>query len=97
MGYYNYTCNISTTQNYTSVSNTTYYTITKANTVLNLSSNSSWFIYYYTPHSISCTANNNEVNLTLYRNDTLVASGANLVYDNTTLAAQNYYYICNIR
>ena len=73
------------------------YIIEKAETLLNLNADPSWQITYGDTVNISCQANNNEVLLELYRNDTLVASGYELIYDYIEayeLAAGDYLYVC---
>jgi hypothetical protein len=71
------------------------YIINKAQTQLSLNAYPSWQVVYGTPVNVSCSANNNEVLLGLYRNNSLVASGYGLVYDYSTLPVGNYEYICN--
>ncbi len=95
-GVYNYVYNTTGNQNY-SAGTTPIRTLTvnQATTILNLTSIPSWNVTVGTQTNVSCSANNNEVFLTLYRNLTLVASGYNLISNVATLPVGNYTYVCN--
>jgi len=98
VGFYNYTYYYPESQNYTQAIITRFVTVKKNQTILNLTAYPSWQVVYGTPVNVSCEANNNEVLLNLYRNNTLVASGYGLVYDYIDpykLAAGEYLYVCN--
>ncbi|MEM5798142.1 MAG: right-handed parallel beta-helix repeat-containing protein, partial [Candidatus Aenigmatarchaeota archaeon] len=71
------------------------YLVNKAETILTLSAQPAWSVTYGTQTNITCSANNNEAQIALYRNDSQVASGYGLVYESTTLAAGLWNYTCN--
>lgn len=89
-GSWNYTCNVSETQNYTATENSSLFVIEPAATILNLTAAPSWNSVYGTETTVNCSANNAEVNVSLFRNDTEVS-----VPDIATLAAGSYNYTCN--
>ncbi|MGB9707804.1 MAG: hypothetical protein ACPLXC_00545 [Candidatus Pacearchaeota archaeon] len=95
-GVYNYVYNTTGNQNY-SAGSTPLRTlvVNQGATVLNLSALPSWNVTVGTQTNVTCAANNNEVLLNLYRNDSLVASGYNLVSNVATLPVGNYTYVCN--
>ncbi|RLJ08003.1 MAG: hypothetical protein DRP12_01365 [Candidatus Aenigmatarchaeota archaeon] len=94
-GTWHYVCNVTETQNYTGAEISATYQIDPAQTQLTLQSQPSWSVTYPTEINVSCQANNQEVLLELYRNDSLVASGYGLVYEKTTLSVGSYNYTCN--
>ena len=65
---WDYVCNSTATQNYTSASNSSSFTIDKAATVLTLDATPSWTETYGTATTINCTADNGEVSPQLLRN-----------------------------
>ncbi|MEM1577431.1 MAG: hypothetical protein QXM27_00190 [Candidatus Pacearchaeota archaeon] len=97
-GIYNYTFYYPESQNYTSETITRFLTVLSGETILNLTAYPSWNIVYGDIANISCSANNNEVLINLYRNNQLITSGYGIVYDFIDpyeLAAGNYLYVCN--
>ncbi len=95
VGLYNYTYYYPASQNYTEQSLTRWLNVTQGTTVLNLSAQPGWNVTVGTETNITCQANNNEVLINLYRNDTLVASGYTLIYETATLPEGAYGYVCN--
>ncbi len=71
------------------------FTINKASTSLSLSSSPSWSETYGVQTNVTCEADNPEVTVSLWRNDTLVGSAKNSVSDVQSLAVGNYSYVCN--
>ena len=65
------------------------FAISKAETLLNLTASPDWNVTYGTQTNVSCKANNQEVQLNLYRNGTQVT-----IPDVQTLAAGVYNYTC---
>jgi len=66
------------------------YIINPAQTILTLTALPGWNVQNGTQTNVSCTANNNEVTLRLYRDSTLVSNP-----DIQTLPIGNYNYTCN--
>jgi len=95
-GVYNYVYNTTGNQNY-SAGSTPVRTliVNQGTTVLNLTAQPGWNVTVGTQTNVSCAANNNEVLINLYRNNSLVASGYNLVSNVATLPVGNYNYTCN--
>ncbi|MCX8194261.1 MAG: hypothetical protein N3G19_02795 [Candidatus Pacearchaeota archaeon] len=95
-GVYNYVYNTTGNQNY-SAGSTPIRTLTvnRGTTILNLSAQPGWNVTVGTQTNVSCQANNGEVLINLYRNNSLVASGYNLVSNVATLPIGNYNYTCN--
>ncbi len=99
---HNYTCNISASQNYTSASNSSNYTITRANPSGNLGLalngiESDTAITYGTQSNAtgwSDLVNNQDLTFNLYGNGILANSG-DPASDVQTLAAGNYTYVYN--
>ncbi|MFC1742292.1 beta strand repeat-containing protein, partial [Nanoarchaeota archaeon] len=89
-GTYSYVCNSSATQNYTSATDSSSFTIDKATTILALTPSPSWSETYGTQTTINCTANHAQVTPKLYRNTTEYS-----IPDTQTLAANTYNYTCN--
>ncbi|UZE93591.1 MAG: lamin tail domain-containing protein [Candidatus Pacearchaeota archaeon] len=87
---YNYVCNVTATQNYTGASTSALYVINQATTILTLTAQPSWNVTYGIQTNVSCSANNNEVTINLYRNGQIVNNP-----DIATLGAGNYNYVCN--
>ncbi|MEM2784773.1 MAG: Ig-like domain-containing protein [Candidatus Pacearchaeota archaeon] len=74
------------------------YVINKAQTVLNLIAEPNWTVTYGESANITCSANNAEVVIQLWRNNVLVASGNTVVNDEISpyeISAGNYNYVCN--
>jgi len=72
------------------------YTVAKATTSLTLTASPSWNETYGTQTTVNCSADNAEVNVTLFRDAQLVGSSVGgTVLDVQTLAANTYTYICN--
>lgn len=87
---YNYICNVTETQNYTNASNSSLYIIQQGTTILTLNAIPSWNVTYPTQTNVSCSANNNQVVLTLTRNGLNVSNP-----DVSLLGAGLYYYNCS--
>ncbi len=94
-GIYNYTYYYSESQNYTEQTITRWLTVNQAITTLTLNAQPSWNEYVGTETNITCQANTNEVLVNLYRDDVLVASGYNIIFETNTLPAGSYVYVCN--
>ncbi|MBR9675883.1 hypothetical protein GOV05_02635 [Candidatus Woesearchaeota archaeon] len=95
-GTYNYTCNATQSQNYTADSKWDVLTVLQDNTTLTMIPSSSFSVKNQTPTNIGCSASNEEVNITLYRNNTLVVWGVNTtIYDPQILSVGTHNYICN--
>ncbi|MCL6579391.1 MAG: hypothetical protein K6T73_08400 [Candidatus Bathyarchaeota archaeon] len=95
-GVYNYVYNTTGNQNYTSGSTPVRtLTVNQGTTVLTLNAAPSWNVTVGTQTNVTCAANNGEVLLNLYRNNSLVASGYNLVNNVATLPVGTYNYTCN--
>lgn len=95
-GYWNYTVIYPESANYTSSRITYFATMNRATTNLNLTFNPSNSVYASTTTNVSCNADNSIVNVTLWRNGTLVDSSVGgTASDYQTLAAGSYPYICN--
>jgi len=88
-GSYGYVCSVPQTANYASSSASSNFVINRAQTILNLNSVPSWNVMFGTQTTVSCTANNNEVALTLSRNGQPVSNP-----DVQTLAVGSYNYNC---
>ncbi len=72
------------------------YVVNKANTTLNLTANPGFTVVSGTQTNISCSADNDEVNITLYRNGTEIGSSiGGTVSDVQTLPPGIYTYSCN--
>lgn len=84
-----YVCNVSATENYTAANDTADYEITKAATTLTLDADD-WSVDEETQTTVNCTADNDEVNVTLYLDGDAVANP-----HTTTLDAGTYTYTCN--
>ncbi|MFC1742301.1 hypothetical protein ACFL3V_07235, partial [Nanoarchaeota archaeon] len=89
-GTYGYVCNSSATQNYTSATNSSSFTIDRATTILDMTSSPSWSETYGQQTVINCTADHAQVTPKLYRNATEYS-----IPDTQTLAANVYNYSCN--
>lgn len=87
---YGYVCNVTETQNYTNASNSSLYIIQQGQTILTLIALPSWNVTYPTQTNVSCSANNNQVVLTLTRNGLNVSNP-----DVSLLGAGLYYYNCS--
>ncbi len=94
-GVYTYIYNTSGNQNYTAETITRILTIEQALTQLTLIATPNWTIYDGMQSNISCSADNSEVIINLYRDNILINSENNYVEDTTTLPMGNYNYICN--
>ncbi|MFC1723486.1 beta strand repeat-containing protein, partial [Nanoarchaeota archaeon] len=73
VGVWDYVCNVTGTQNYTSASNTSSFTMTEQATVMSLIVSPSWSETYGTETTVNCSADNGEVTPQLYRNSMLVS------------------------
>jgi hypothetical protein len=72
------------------------FTIARATTTLTLVASPNWTVINNTQTNISCSADNNKVNATLFRNDTLIGgSVGGTVSDVQTLNVGDYGYVCN--
>jgi len=95
-GNYNYTYRYPASQNYTAQSITRFLEINQSTTALTLIASPSWSELNGTQTNISCYANNNGVNVTLWRNTTFVGSSVGgTVSDVQTLSPGTYNYTCN--
>ena len=93
---YNYTLSYPSTQNYTSGSTTYFATVNPNSTVITLQSDPSFTVYNQTQTNISCSADNNEINVTLWRNNTLIGNSiGGTINDVNTFAVGTYSYVCN--
>jgi hypothetical protein len=90
-GVYNYIYNTTGNQNYSAgTTPIRILTVNQGTTILNLTATPSWNVTVGTQTNVSCSTNNNEVVLILYRNNSIVANP-----DVQTLPVGNYIYICN--
>jgi hypothetical protein len=89
-GLYNYTYFYPASQNYTAQSITRFLQINKSATALNLTISPALVVINNTQTNVSCFADNPEVNVNLYRNNTPVSNP-----DVQTLASGDYNYTCN--
>jgi hypothetical protein len=89
-GTYSYTCNTTGTQNYSTTTNTTTFTINKEASILTLNATPGWSATYGTQTTVNCTSNTPQSIPQLYRNGTLVS-----MPDTQTLGAASYNYTCN--
>ena len=72
------------------------YVIEKATTSLTLMSSTSWNVVNTTETNVTCSADNDKVNITLYRNTTEIGSSiGGQISDIQTLAVNSYNYTCN--
>jgi len=95
IGTYNYICNNTATQNYTSTSNSNPLIVTaKTISACSLSFNPASPQTYPTPVNASCSCTNPETAAKLYRDGADVTVTENNVFKS--LAAENYSYICNV-
>ncbi|MEW5996593.1 MAG: right-handed parallel beta-helix repeat-containing protein [Candidatus Micrarchaeota archaeon] len=94
-GVWNYTCNVSETENYTAAINSSLYTMNKNATYLTLTFLPSNNVTYKTETNVSCNASNSEATLNLYENGTLRATGATYIDYLANLSAGTYNYTCN--
>ncbi|MDD5096451.1 MAG: right-handed parallel beta-helix repeat-containing protein, partial [Candidatus ainarchaeum sp.] len=93
-GTYNFTCNTTGDENYTSANTSALVTVSMNTTVLTLTMPTG-IIPPGTETNVSCAASNSEVNLTLFRNGVEIANGTSVVEDIQNLSAGTYLYICN--
>lgn len=89
-GIWNYTCSITETQNYTSASVTSYYTVNKATPSLQLTIVPSNNVVYPTQTTATGSGCPSQLACNLYRNETLVSNP-----DIQTLPIGTYLYIYN--
>ncbi len=89
-GSYDYACNSSETQNYTSATDSGVFVIDKAATMMNISILPSWNETYGTETTVTCSADNDEVTATLWRDGVQVS-----IPDVQTLGGGEYDYVCN--
>jgi|GEM_PF-4468922 len=94
-GSYSYVCSVQQTANYAGSSTSATFVINKATTTLTLDALPSWNVDEGNQTTVSCSANNNEVLLSLYRNSLQVASGYGSISETATLPAGSYVYVCN--
>jgi VCBS repeat-containing protein len=94
-GSYSYVCSVQQTANYAGSSTSATFVINKATTSLMLDALPSWNVDEGTQTTVSCSANNNEVLLSLYRNSLQVTSGYGSISEIATLPAGSYVYVCN--
>ncbi len=72
------------------------FSISKASTVLSLASNETFTVLNQTSTNVSCSADNPVVNISLYRDDTLLGTAINnIVSDIQTFNVGSYNYVCN--
>jgi len=95
VGTYNYRWYANDTSNNWNSTSMLTYVVTRATTVLNLNAQPNWTATVGTETNVTCQANNGEVLLNLYRNNSLVDSGYTLVYETSTLPEGIYNYTCN--
>jgi subtilisin family serine protease len=94
-GVYNYTCNTSGNGNYTSDSASATLTISRMNATVNISVSPSLTVNWSTATNVSCSASS-LLNISLYRNGTLIGTGMGHVENVANLSAGTYNYSCNI-
>jgi len=94
-GSYSYVCSVQQTANYAGSSTSATFVINKATTTLTLDALPSWNVDEGNQTTVSCSANNNEVLLSLYRNSLQVTSGYGSISETATLPAGSYVYVCN--
>ncbi|MCX5844664.1 MAG: dickkopf-related protein, partial [Deltaproteobacteria bacterium] len=98
-GDYEFICNTTGNENYTSVAGTPrYYTVDKIATALTLSIDQpSWTVVPNTLTNVSCDSSNPVVWIELYMDDAPMDSGYGHVEDapGTPLAIGSYVYVCN--
>jgi parallel beta-helix repeat protein len=94
VGTYNFTCNTTGNENYTNASGSLNgYEVEQRNTVLDLTIPLLPLAGEQT--DVSCSANTDEVNISLYRNGVRVANGTVQVDDIAVLPPALYTYVCN--
>jgi len=71
------------------------YQVIPANTTLSLTAVPGWVAAAGNQTNVSCSADNNEVTVDLYRDGVLAGSGVGVVSDIQTLGVGNYSYVCN--
>jgi hypothetical protein len=91
-GYYNYTYVYPESENYTAQSVTRILAVNRGDTVLNLSADPGWSITYGDNVNVSCSADNDEAAVNLYRNG-LDVTGENNAF--VVLGAGSHDYVCN--
>jgi hypothetical protein len=95
IGTYNYICNNTATQNYTSTSSSNTLIVTAKNiSACSLSFNPASPQTYPTSVNASCSCTNTEAAAKLYRDGAEVTVTENNVFKS--LAAENYSYVCNV-
>jgi len=90
-GPYNYVCNASATENYTTASNSSSYQINQSASTLTLNIAPSLSENYSTTTTANCTSSTSQITPELYRNGTFVPGA----YESLALAAGSYNYSCN--
>ncbi|GAF98814.1 unnamed protein product, partial [marine sediment metagenome] len=95
-GSYNYSCNISETSNHNSAEDSDIVNINKAIPVITLTASPHWQITHNAQATITCSVDNSQTTISLYRDDILVDSSlGGTVTDSDTFPSGNYVYICN--
>lgn len=95
-GYYNFTANSTGNANYTAASLSYFANVTLAASTITLGA-TTWSPAFGTPANVTCSVDNSQTPLFLYRNDILVNSSnaGGAISDTPTLAAGLYIYTCN--
>ena len=94
-GSYNYTCNASASQNYTSAENSNLLTINKASSSCSLLFDPPTYATYPQQVNASCSCTNPEAAFVLYRDNVDVTGTENNQY--ALLAAKAYSYNCSVQ
>jgi hypothetical protein len=94
-GSYNYTCNTSGNENYTSDSASSTLTIGKLNSALSLNAPPSWTVNWSGMTNVSCNASS-LLNISLSRNGSPIGTGMGHVEQYANLSAGSYNYSCSI-
>ncbi|MBU1111585.1 MAG: hypothetical protein KJ896_02300, partial [Nanoarchaeota archaeon] len=92
-GTYNYTCNFSETQNYTTTETSNILSVNKSTSICSLAFDPVSPSTYGIPLNVSCNCTNTETTAQLWENGTNVTNQNN---QNITLAASTYAYVCNV-
>ncbi|MBN2112220.1 right-handed parallel beta-helix repeat-containing protein [Candidatus Woesearchaeota archaeon] len=91
-GNYTFTCNTTETQNYTSATNSSdLINVSKAVSILSMTALPDWNITYGTESNVSCSANHNQAQINLTRNDSEMP-----IPDVQVLASGLYSYNCSM-
>jgi len=94
-GYYEYKANSTGNANYSSDSVIYYLNVTKATPVISLIADE-WEVVTGHQSNVTCSVDNPQTNISLYRNGTLIGSSlGGSINDTGILGIGNYTYVCN--